>query len=105
MENRLRCGLQRGIAEEGTPGVQIAVEAREVGAGDVNTQTVPRLQHHARGPEIERILIDHARGDGAGIGPRLTPSTSCFLLSTMYRITAPEQPVQFPHRLLHAASA
>jgi len=70
MENRLRRGLQLGIAEEGMPGVRVAVEAREVSAGDIDTEAMPRLEHHAGGPEIERILIDHAWDDGAGIGPR-----------------------------------
>src|SRR5215211_3655194 len=33
------------------------------------------------------------------------PRTSCFLLPTMCGISTPEWPLQFPHRLLHAASA
>jgi hypothetical protein len=33
------------------------------------------------------------------------PRTSCFLLSTMCGIHTPERPYQFPHRILHAASA
>src|SRR4029434_3070339 len=33
------------------------------------------------------------------------PRTSCFLLATRCGISTPERPCQFPHRLLHAASA
>src|SRR5262244_1460573 len=41
---------------------------------------------------------------GASFSP-CAPRTSCFLLSTIYGIHAPEQPCQFLHRLLHVASA
>jgi hypothetical protein len=66
MENRLRRGLQLGIAEEGVTSIRITVEAREVGAGDVDTEAMARVQHHARRPQVDSVFIDHARRDEAG---------------------------------------
>ena len=50
MENRLRRGPEFGIAEEGMPGVRITIETREVGASDLDPETMARMEHHTCRP-------------------------------------------------------
>ena len=41
--------------------VQVAIEPREVAARDLQPQHVPLLEHVARGPHVDRELVDLAR--------------------------------------------
>src|SRR4051812_10683245 len=68
------------------PSVRIAVEAWEVGAGDVNTEPMARLYHYARRPQVDSIFIDHPRRDGAGVRPRLTVAGADDTVSQILRI-------------------
>ena len=49
-------------------------------------------------------MLPRVRENGITSASR-APRTSCFLLSTICGINAPERPYPFPHHLLHAALA
>jgi hypothetical protein len=50
MVNRLAGWLELSIGKELVPRVRIAVKAREVGAGDLDTEALAGLEDKARGP-------------------------------------------------------
>src|SRR5690348_3550872 len=57
MQNCLSRGLHLRIRANPVAGIQVAVPAREVAAGHVQTDTMPRFEQVARCPQINRVLI------------------------------------------------
>src|SRR5215469_6047705 len=58
VENGLRCRLPAAARGLVLPGVQIAVEPREVAGRNLQAHTMARQEHVARGPQVDRQLVD-----------------------------------------------
>jgi hypothetical protein len=66
VENGLRCCLPTGARSLILASIEIAIKAREVAGGNLETQTVPWEKHVARGPEVDRQLVHLASGQQCG---------------------------------------
>ena len=58
--NGLPCSFQAIVLAQGSPGVGITVETREVAAGYFHSQAMARLQHMAGRPQVNVLLVDPA---------------------------------------------
>jgi len=58
----------RGVGARVFAAIQVAVEAGEVAAGDLDADFVALEKDVAGGPEIDLVLVDLAGDDGAGGG-------------------------------------
>ena len=68
VQNSLQHGLEVAVLGNPLPRVGVAIEAREVAAGDLYPDPVPRLEDIAGGPQIDRVAIHSARLHQAGDG-------------------------------------
>src|SRR5689334_6381687 len=61
MQNRLGGSLHLRVSPNRVAGVLVAVPAREIAAGHVQADAMPRFEQVARRPQINRVLIGFAR--------------------------------------------
>src|SRR5437868_14739453 len=72
MKNRLPCGAQLRISPELVAGVGVAIVAGEVARRHLQTQAVSRLEHMARGPQVNGVLVYLLRREQSRGGEGLT---------------------------------
>src|SRR4051794_35532570 len=60
VQDSLVGATRAGVVADRVSGVQIAVEAREIAAADLDPDAVARLENIARHPEVDLELVDLA---------------------------------------------